>query len=88
MHIVSVQSQEEEMDFETFLNIFGFNSESNSESSLQQLFEIFDKNNVGSFGVEEFMEVCENVGERFSVSEIEQMIDFADKDRDSRISYK
>lgn len=40
------------MDFETFLKIFGFSGESNSETSLHQLFEVFDKNKVGSFGVE------------------------------------
>jgi Ca2+-binding EF-hand superfamily protein len=54
LHIVSMQSSETEMDFETFLQIFGFNGDSQSESNLQSLFEIFDKNGVGSFGVEEF----------------------------------
>jgi Ca2+-binding EF-hand superfamily protein len=52
------------------------------------LFEVFDKNNQGSFGVEEFSEVCESVGERFSPAEIEQMIEYADKDRDGRISFQ
>lgn len=42
---------------------------------------------MGSFGVEEFAAVCESVGERFSMAEIEQMIDYADKDRDGRITF-
>lgn len=46
------------MDFETFLKIFGFNGENQSHSNLQQIFEIFDKNGLGSFGVEEFAEIC------------------------------
>jgi Ca2+-binding EF-hand superfamily protein len=46
------------MDFEAFLKIFGFQGESQGESNLQSLFEIFDKNGVGSFGVEEFAEIC------------------------------
>ena len=50
-------------------------------------FEIFDKQGVGSFGVEEFAEVCESVGERFSPAEIEQMIEYADKDKDGRINF-
>ena len=32
--------------------------------------------------------MCESVGERFSQAEIEQMIDYADKDRDGVISYQ
>lgn len=51
LHIVQAQSSDTEMDFETFLQIFGFNGDTQSESSLQQLFEVFDKNNLGSFGV-------------------------------------
>lgn len=39
------------MDFETFLSIFGFSSDNNSEKSLRQLFEVFDKDKRGSFGV-------------------------------------
>jgi Ca2+-binding EF-hand superfamily protein len=55
---------------------------------LQQLFEVFDRNSQGSFGVEEFAEICESVGERFSQAEIEQMIEYADKDRDGRINFQ
>ena len=55
---------------------------------MQQLFEVFDKNSLGSFGVEEFAEICESVGERFSQAEIEQMIEYADKDRDGRINFQ
>lgn len=42
-----------------FLEIFGFSTETNSEKSLQQLFQVFDKNGQGAFGVEEFTKVCE-----------------------------
>lgn len=55
---------------------------------MKQLFEVFDKEGTGYFGVEEFASVCESVGERFSPAEIEQMIDYADKDRDGKISYQ
>ena len=48
---MSSQTDAEEMDFPTFLSIFGFSSETNSEKSLQQLFEVFDKNGMGTFGV-------------------------------------
>ena len=49
---------------------------------------MFDKHGQGSFGVEEFAEICESVGERFSQAEIEQMIEYADKDRDGRINFQ
>lgn len=52
LQLVSSQTDAEEMDFESFLAIFGFSSETNSEKSLQQLFEVFDKNGEGTFGVE------------------------------------
>ena len=54
------------MDFSTFLKIFGFSGDNQNESNLQQLFEIFDKKGTGYFGPDEFEEVCESVGERFS----------------------
>lgn len=76
------------MDFQTFLKIFGFGGDNQSESNLQQLFEIFDKNKVGSFGPDEFEQICESVGERFSRAEIEQMIEYADKDKDNRINFE
>lgn len=51
LHIVSTQSESEELDFPTFLSVFGFSAETNSEKSLKQLFEVFDKNGEGKFGV-------------------------------------
>ena len=50
------------MDFGGFLEIFGFNGEANSESSLGQLFEYFDINKQGAFGPEEFEKVAQSVG--------------------------
>jgi Ca2+-binding EF-hand superfamily protein len=58
------------LEFPTFLEIFGFSSDNNSEKSLKQLFDVFDKEGKGAFGVEEFAAVCESVGERFSQAEI------------------
>lgn len=62
MQIVNAHTDSEELSFETFLEIFGFSSDNSSEKSLKQLFEVFDKEGVGSFGVEEFAAVCESVG--------------------------
>lgn len=85
--IVQSNTDAEELDFATFLSIFG-QSESADERSLQQLYNIFDPNGTNSFGPEDFEKVCDEVGERFSPAEVDQMIDYADKDRDGGISYE
>lgn len=51
--IVNNSGHEGEMDFGTFLGIFGFN-DAGSEASLQGVFEAFDLNKQGFFGSEEF----------------------------------
>lgn len=52
--IVTASGHEGEMDFGTFLSIFGFNDSGNSEACLQTLFEAFDFNGQGIFGPAEF----------------------------------
>lgn len=49
---------------------------------------MFDPKGTNSFGPEDFERVCDQVGERFSPAEVDQMIDYADKDRDGGISYE
>ncbi len=85
--IVNASGDSENMDFGLFLDIFGFSAEGNSESSIGQLYEAFDINKQGFFGPEEFEKVAASVGENFSAAEIDQMIDYADKDRDGGINY-
>lgn len=47
--IVQTNTDAEELDFATFLSIFG-SSEEASEQSLQQLYEVFDPKGTNSFG--------------------------------------
>jgi Ca2+-binding EF-hand superfamily protein len=77
-----------DIDFAAFLEIFGFGGDNNSETSLQTIFEAFDTTGSGYFGPEEFEKVAASVGEHFSSAEVDQMIDFADKDRDGAISFE
>lgn len=86
--IVNNSGHTGDFDFGIFLQIFGFNGDSNSESTLQSVFEAFDATGSGAFGPEEFEKVAASVGEHFSSSEVDQMIDYADKDRDGSISYE
>lgn len=85
--IVNNSGHQGDIDFGAFLDIFGFGGDSNSETSLQSIFETFDTTGSGAFGPEEFEKVAASVGEHFSSAEVDQMIDYADKDRDGAISF-
>lgn len=52
------------------------------------MFEVFDPKGTGAFGPEDFERVAASVGESFSAAEVDQIIDYADKDRDGFISYE
>jgi len=85
--IVSAAGVEGDFDFGTFLDIFGFSGDSTSQTSLQSVFEAFDHTGSGAFGPEEFEKVAASVGEHFSAAEVDQMIEYADNDRDGVITY-
>ena len=87
INIVVNSGHEGEMDFGAFLDIFGFGSDSASEGTLQSVFEAFDTTGSGAFGPEEFEKTAASVGESFSAAEVDQMIEYADKDRDGLINY-
>lgn len=77
-----------EFDFGTFVDIFGFGGDSTNEATLQTVFEAFDTAGSGAFGPQEFEKVAASVGEHFSSAEVDQMIEFADKDRDGVITFE
>jgi Ca2+-binding EF-hand superfamily protein len=85
--IVNNAGHSGDIDFSAFLDIFGFGSEDTSETSLQTVFEAFDTSKSGAFGPEEFEKVAASVGEHFSSAEVDQIIQYADKDRDGVINF-
>lgn len=87
IEIVKRNSGQDELDFQGFLDVFGFNNDSKSETTTQGLFEAFDFNGQGFFGVEEFSKICQDAGETFTENEIANMIAYADKDKDGVINY-
>jgi centrin-1 len=86
--IVNSAGHTGDIDFPAFLNIFGFGNEETSETSHQSVFDEFDRSHSGVFTAEDFERVAASVGEHFSGAEVDQIIDFADKDRDGSISYE
>ena len=87
LNIVNHSGHTGDLDFAAFLEIFGFGADSANEVTLQTVYEEFDPKGHG-FGAEDFERVAGSVGEHFSAPEIDQTIDFADKDRDGVISYE
>lgn len=85
--IVNASGHTGDIDFGAFLQIFGFGSDGASETTLQTVFEAFDPTGSGAFGAEEFEKVAASVGESFSAAEVDQMIEFADKDHDGAINF-
>lgn len=65
INIVEASTSAEELDFKTFIDIFG-QSEGQTEATLTQLYEVFDPNHTNCFGPEDFEKACELVGERFT----------------------
>ena len=75
-----------EIDFHAFLEIFALTD--SSESSHQIVYDEFDKKGAGAFDAVDFERVAGSVGEHFSAAEVDQIIDYADKDRDGVISFE
>lgn len=86
--IVNNAGHQGDIDFSAFLEIFGFGGEETSETSLQAIYDEFDTTHSGSFTAEDFEKAAAKVGEHFSAAEVDQMIDYADKDRDGGISFE
>lgn len=88
LSIVNAAGVTGDFDFGTFLDIFGFGSDTTNEGTLQTVFEAFDTTGSGAFGPEEFEKVAASVGENLSSAEVDQMIEYADKDRDGVINFQ
>ena len=87
LQIVQEFTETEAIDFPTFLDIFGFSNETNTETSNQDLFSEFT-NGGQTFDSENFKSICERVGEHFSPAEVEAMVQAADANNDGVIDYQ
>ena len=87
LNIVNNSGHQGDLDFAAFLDIFGFGGDSNNQVTLQAVYDEFDPQGHGGFGPADFERVAGSVGENFSGAEIDQIIEYADKDRDGVISY-
>ena len=58
-----------------------------SEEELLKAFKQFDASGVDKIQFEEFKNIMENMGETMNEMEIQEMIDFTDKDKTVAIDY-
>ncbi|KAL3277050.1 hypothetical protein HHI36_012411 [Cryptolaemus montrouzieri] len=77
----------EYIDFNTFVYILKKNTKPLNEEQLRSAFDVFDKDRNGHIATQEIKFVTRNLGERYTDTEIEEMMKEADADGDGRISY-
>ncbi|KAI9270372.1 calmodulin [Phascolomyces articulosus] len=77
------------IDFEEFLSMLTrTKSNVDTQQELLETFKVFDKNNDGTISANELREVMNNLGEKMSEAELEQMLLEADANKDGVINYE
>ena len=74
--------------FQYFLSLYAKNmQDKDAERQLINAFNVFDKNQNGRISVEEFRSIVNNLGEKLTSMEINEIIREADQDGDGDIDY-
>ncbi|RIB17664.1 hypothetical protein C2G38_2131912 [Gigaspora rosea] len=77
------------IDFNEFLNMMARKvKDSDAEEELKEAFKVFDKDNNGLISAAELRQVMNNIGEKLTDEEIDEMIHEADVDGDGQINYE
>ena len=79
-----------EMDlliFPEFITMIS-NKKSNSIDELKEAFKVFDKDGSGSISAAELKHVMNNLGEKLTDEEVDEMISEADVDGDGEINFE
>ena len=77
------------LEFDEFCNLMARQmKETNQEYELKQRFKLFDKDGNGLIDREELRDVMQQLGEKLSEEDIEEMIQDADKNGDGLIDYQ
>ncbi|XP_016957322.1 uncharacterized protein LOC108029531 [Drosophila biarmipes] len=77
-----------QVQFKDFLYVMSKRlEEQNSLVSLKQAFKIFDRNEVNSFTISDIRAVMTNLGEKMSDSDLHEMFQDIDMDKDGKISF-
>lgn len=60
----------------------------NAEEEMLEAFQIFDADGNGNISADELRQIMENLGERLTQEEVEDMVKEADIDGDGQINYE
>ncbi|CAD8081657.1 unnamed protein product [Paramecium sonneborni] len=81
------QDGSRQVDFEEFLQIFGFQGSLEDEEVLSDLYKQFDSSKEGKITYEDFKRINELVAERYTDQELRDMVQFADQNKDGVLSW-
>ena len=77
-----------ELDFPEFLNLMIEQmSEKPTDADLREAFRVFDKDQSGFLTIDELRFMMSELGEKFSVLEVDEMLKEADLNNDGKINY-
>lgn len=57
------------------------------EQEALEAFQVFDRGNTGRISIQDLSTVMKNLGEELTLEEIEELMNFADKDKDGFINF-
>ncbi|CAD8080244.1 unnamed protein product [Paramecium sonneborni] len=81
------QDGSRQVDFEEFLQIFGFQGSLEDEEVLSDLYKQFDSSKEGKITYEDFKRINDLVSERYTEQELRDMVQFADQNQDGVLSW-
>ncbi|CEP01202.1 EF-hand domain-containing protein [Plasmodiophora brassicae] len=76
-----------EIEFNEFVRLMtGKMSQRDTKEEVMKVFQLFDADNTGFITFRNLKRVCQELGEKLTDEEIQEMIDEADRDNDDQIS--
>ncbi|CAD8061776.1 unnamed protein product [Paramecium primaurelia] len=81
------QDGSRQVDFEEFLQIFGFQGSIEDEEVLTDLYKQFDSSKEGKITYEDFKRINELVSERYTDQELREMVQYADLNNDGTLNW-
>lgn len=76
-----------EIDFDEFLDLMTSRlAGSDTKEDVQKIFELFDDDKTGYISLQNLKRVCQELGENMDDSELLEMVERADADKDGQIS--
>ncbi|CRG96113.1 centrin-4, putative [Plasmodium gallinaceum] len=80
------KSTDDKLNFDEFFHVASQNIHKRyNDEEIEQIFSLFDPNDTGKITLHSLKKVCEDIGENISDNELNNMIEYADKNNDKVI---